>query len=105
MSAKVNWYPEAFIAKVHAILGDKLEESAEIVKTNAQIECPVKTGRLRNSIDETTDKTILKSYIGTSDVPYAYFVEVGTRKMTPRKYLRKGLYASINAIIRIFSTK
>lgn len=51
----------------------------------AKRECPVDTGRLRNSISHARDDNA--AYIGTN-VEYAAYVELGTSKMKPRPYLR-----------------
>ncbi len=62
-----------------------LEAIGAVAEGYAKDECPVDTGRLQNSI---THKTEGKSaYIGTN-VEYAPYVELGTRKMPPRPYLR-----------------
>ena len=50
----------------------------------AKLACPVDTGRLRNSISHATDGDAV--YIGTN-VEYAPYVELGTRKMSPRPFL------------------
>lgn len=47
--------------------------------------CPVDTGRLRNSINHATDED--SAYIGTN-IEYAPYVELGTRKMQAKPYLR-----------------
>jgi HK97 gp10 family phage protein len=48
--------------------------------------CPVDTGRLRSSI-QYTNMGLMKSMTGT-DVFYGFFLEFGTRKMSPRAFLR-----------------
>jgi HK97 gp10 family phage protein len=99
---RIEDHSKEYLEKLNEHLGDCLEESADIVKDNAKIECPVKTGKLQNSIEQYTDRQNLQAIIG-SDVFYAYFVEMGTRKMAPRAYLRRGLINSIPAIRAIFS--
>lgn len=47
--------------------------------------CPVDTGNLRNSISHANDKD--SAYIG-SNVEYAPYVELGTKRMKPRPYLK-----------------
>lgn len=65
--------------------------------TYAQLYCPVGTpestgkkgyqgGTLRGSIDSAVDEDTV--YIGTN-IEYAPYVELGTRKMRPRHYLKK----------------
>lgn len=58
-----------------------------MAETHAKEECPVDTGRLRNSITHDVDMSEQAAYIG-SNVEYAAFVELGTSKMAPRPYLR-----------------
>ena len=54
----------------------------------AKRDCPVDTGRLRNSIAHTVDSGEQAAYIGTN-VEYAAFVEFGTsRHPDPQPYLR-----------------
>lgn len=50
--------------------------------------CPVDTGRLRNSISHADDGE--SAYIGTN-VEYAPYVELGTRRMHPRHYLKQAV--------------
>lgn len=60
--------------------------------------CPVDTGNLRNSITHTSDGKA--AYIGTN-VEYAPYVELGTRRMAAQPYLKPaaanhtGTYANI----------
>ncbi len=52
--------------------------------------CPVDTGNLRNSITHTTEDNGHTVVIGTS-VEYAPYVELGTRRMKGRPYLRPAI--------------
>ena len=63
------------------------------VKISAFYTTPVKTGRLRNSIHIIRMKR--RRLIG-STVPYAFWVEMGTRKIAPRAYLRRALRKTLN---------
>lgn len=53
----------------------------------AKKDCPVDTGRLRNSITNAVETGEQSVYIG-SNVEYAAFVELGTSRMKARPYLR-----------------
>jgi len=73
------------------------------VERNAKTLCPVDTGRLRSSITSnvrligTRSEGGLRAPItGTvgSDVKYASYVELGTRKMAARPFLRPALAAA-----------
>ena len=56
-------------------------------ETYAKENCPVDTGRLRNSITHEVEMGDKSAIIGTN-VEYAAFVELGTSKMRARPYLR-----------------
>ena len=62
-----------------------LEICGEKAESYAKALCPVDTGNLRNSI--THFQSGEDEYIATA-VSYAPFVELGTRKMKARPYLR-----------------
>lgn len=53
----------------------------------AKRDCPVDTGRLRNSITNAVETSEHSVYIG-SNVEYAVFVELGTSRMKARPYLK-----------------
>lgn len=53
----------------------------------AKQDCPVDTGRLRNSITHEVRERENAVYIG-SNVEYAAFVELGTSRMKARPYLK-----------------
>lgn len=62
-----------------------LEVCGQKAESYAKALCPVDTGRLRNSI--THFQSGEDEYIGT-EVEYAPYVELGTRKMSARPFLK-----------------
>ena len=52
----------------------------------AKAECPVDTGRLRNSITNVVDTVGKAAYIGTN-IEYGPYVELGTSKRKPHPFL------------------
>lgn len=58
-----------------------------VAESYAKQDCPVDTGRLRNSISHAVDMSDNSVYIGTN-VEYAAYVELGTSRMKPRPYLK-----------------
>lgn len=103
--SKIIWNDKA-IDDVKKKLGDKLELVGQYVEGQAIKEITdmgaVATGRLKNSITHETDKDELVTRIGTN-VEYGIYVEMGTVKMSPRPFLRMGLYTSENKIEEILS--
>lgn len=70
-------------------MASALEEVGLLAERYAKKECPVYTGRLRNSITHTLDMHGASGdvYIGTN-VEYAKPVEMGTSRQKPHPYLR-----------------
>ena len=58
----------------------------ETAERYAKLDCPVDTGRLRNSITHVEDENEQAVYIGTN-VEYAPFIELGTSRMRARPFL------------------
>jgi len=110
MAIKVIWQPEGFLNELKATLGEKLEETAEVVEIHASNDCPVDTGRLQESIDKRVDKEELTCTIGT-DVEYAPYIEFGhkiknsTKTVPPNPFLRSAIDKSVELIRIIFSSK
>lgn len=69
---------------------------AIVVERYAKELCPVDTGNLRRSIthDVETHDDVIIGQVGTP-VHYGPYVELGTRKMAARPYLRPALYGVI----------
>jgi len=81
---------ERNLAKFTEKQGEKyLLKKAKEVRDQASINAPVRTGALRDSI-KVVPISKRKVKIG-SDLPYSWFVEMGTSKMSPRAYLRAAL--------------
>ena len=98
-SCHVTDNSQAFIDAAEEAIKAALDEIGEAAENYAKKLCPVKTGRLRASINYSTDgqKTV---YIG-SDVSYAPDVELGHRTphghTAPKPYLRPALEDHLNA--------
>lgn len=100
MSVKIKWKGDSFLSRLYAKLPDALEESAQLIEDKVKAFTPVKTGALKESITHETFDDLTATV--SSNKIYAYWVEMGTRKMMPRAYFRKGLLASIEGIKGIF---
>ncbi len=75
----------AMNAKARKAVGQQIAESALNIQMGAKKRCPVRTGALRNSI--TVDfYGKMSAQIGPH-MPYAPYVEYGTRKMAAQPYL------------------
>lgn len=64
-----------------------LEEIGLLAEGYAKKECPVDTGRLRNSITHAVVSRERSVYVGTN-VEYGPYVELGTRKRAAKPFLR-----------------
>lgn len=70
-------------------VSELLEQLGVEIEAEAKAACPVRTGRLRESIEHEIDGDTLR--VG-SNVEYSVYVEEGTRYMNPEPYLRPALY-------------
>jgi hypothetical protein len=103
MSTYIKWTPREFLNRLDVTMADQLQKSAEYTMNMVKEETPVKTGNLRNSIAQKTDKDTLVATV-YSDVEYALYVEYGTRRFGPRAMFRKGLNRARYMIKKIFNT-
>ncbi len=114
MAARIVWHGKEFEKEISRLVRKKLklaaEEVANQVKRNISTGRPaskpgafphVDTGRLRNSIfwELAGGNTAI---VGTS-VEYGLFLEIGTRRMSPRPFLRPTLGQMRGKIEKIFA--
>jgi len=85
----VKWYGDEFQDKLAIHLEEALKDSAVAIELQAKELCPVRTGALQESIDNKVEGLVAD--IG-SDIPYARYVEMGTRRKQAQPFLRPALY-------------
>lgn len=89
---KLDRLDEGMKSKVHS--GMLFE--GEAMKSVARARCPVKTGRLRDSIYAKVRDWILE--IGAS-APYAVFQELGTRYIRARYFLKNAVELRMRSLV------
>lgn len=75
-------------------VGSRLRRTGVRVQNTAKQLCPVDTGRLRSSIQMTDPRQVSADVLSIrvgSAVNYARYVELGTRYMRARPYLRPAI--------------
>jgi HK97 gp10 family phage protein len=75
---------------------EALQFEAEAMKNVARARCPVRTGRLRDSIYARVEDWILR--LGAA-APYAIYQELGTRYIRPRKFLENAVLLRLQSLI------
>jgi len=83
---------EAMKRKVH----EAMEFEAEGMKNIARERCPVRTGRLRDSIYARVQDWILE--LGAT-APYAVYQELGTRFIRPREFLKNAVFLRMQSLV------
>ena len=78
---------EQVAAALNSAIAKALTKIGQQAEGNAKLICPTDTGRLKNSITNQIDMQENAVYIGTN-VEYAPYVELGTRRQDPHPYLR-----------------
>ena len=89
---KLNQLDDGMKIKVH----EAMQFEADAMKNIARARCPVRTGRLRDSIYAKVKDWILQ--LGAT-APYAIFQELGTRYIRPRKFLKNAVSLRIQSLI------
>jgi len=89
---KLNRLDEGMKSKVQ----DAMQFEAEVMKNTARAHCPVRTGRLRNSIFANVEDWIVK--LGAM-APYAVYQEFGTRYIQPRRFLSNAVELHVQSLI------
>ena len=89
---KLNRLDEAMKRKVH----EAMEFEAEAMKNVARARCPVRTGRLRDSIYAKVQDWILQ--LGAT-APYAIYQELGTRHIRPRAFLKNAVWLRMQSLV------
>ena len=89
---KLIWLDEAMKRKVH----DAMLFEAEAMKNIARERCPVRTGRLRDSIYARVQDWMLQ--LGAT-APYAIYQELGTRHIRPRAFLKNAVWLRMQSLV------
>ena len=69
---------------------------ADAMKNTARARCPVRTGRLRDSIYARVRDWILQ--LGAT-APYAIYQELGTRYIRPRNFLKNAVWLRMQSLV------
>ena len=87
MSIELTDNTELFLSTYERALNNGLAAIGMTAETYAKKECPVDTGRLRNSITNAVESNEKAVYIGTN-VEYAPYVELGTSRQKAQPFLK-----------------
>jgi len=79
---------------------DAMKFEAEIMRDTARARCPVRTGRLRDSIFANVENWTVK--LGAM-APYAVYQEFGTRYIQPRRFLSNAVELCMQGLINRIS--
>lgn len=89
---KLNRLDNGMKRKVH----EAMQFEADGMKNIARAHCPVRTGRLRDSIYAKVRDWILE--LGAT-APYAIYQELGTRYIRPREFLKNAVWLRMQSLI------
>jgi len=110
--AKIEWINERewgeslvrIFDQWHDTFVANAEKLAALAEREAKARAPVRTGRLRDGCVGRVEETDMSvAAILLNDVPYAGFIEFGTRYMTARPFLRPGYAAAQSAYQKTMS--
>jgi len=79
---------------------DAIRFEADAMKNAARARCPVRTGRLRDSIFAKVEEWTVK--LGAT-APYAVYLEFGTRYVRPRRFLSNAVESRMQSLVNRMS--
>lgn len=89
MAATIKWYGDKYNKGLYTEVDRIMENLAERTKSRIQQFCPVRSGKLKNSISISKNKQM--DYNVSSDKEYAKYVEYGTSSMPARPFFRTAI--------------
>lgn len=100
--AKIEDNTDEVLKEVDRRIGQNLITAALLVERTAKQIAPVRTATLKRSITHAPQIPKREVVVGTN-VVYAPYVELGTKHMSARPYLRPALEANMGKIRKLFS--
>lgn len=85
---------------------ERLSISTKIIAERARENCPVITGELKRSVHATNPVKKGNGFVSEvrAEKSYSLFVELGTSRMTARRFMGRAIDSSTNEIRKIFSS-
>ncbi|WP_422929193.1 HK97-gp10 family putative phage morphogenesis protein [Singulisphaera sp. PoT] len=88
----VNWFGDRVQKHLIEAIGEKMRRAGEAAAQEARSLAPARTGTLQSSIGYSYDESSRTLRVSV-EAPYAAYVELGTRNMPARPFLRPALEA------------
>ncbi len=101
------WHKKEFMAKISGKVVDNMYAACQFVANQARARAPRgESGRLIENIDIAVEviarDQVIEGRVGVrKKVYYAYFLEMGTRYMAARPFLRPAVFDNPREIVRI----
>ena len=106
MTYVTEWKDKELLAKVSGHILRGMDDACSFAKGQAQARAPKRTGKLQGDIDYTVtaEKSDIVGRVGVKSGKtaafYGWFVEVGTRKMAAKPFLRPAVFDNAAEIVR-----
>lgn len=106
MRILTQWRKKEFIAKVSGRVADNMFNACQFAADKARSRAPQgESGRLIRGVDIDVEITardqVITGRVGVrKSVYYAYFVEMGTRYMAAKPFLRPAVFENADEIVR-----
>ena len=78
------------IESMRLIVNDKMNTAIDIIKAEAHLTTPVESGDLLNSLTQEYSEEKMLGTVGYKE-EYSGFLEWGTKKISPRRFLQKAI--------------
>ena len=101
-----EWNSKELLAKTSGHILRGMDDACQFAVQQAQAKAPKRTGKLSGDITHEikTEKNDVVGYVGVKGGKgaafYGYFIEVGTRKMAARPFLRPAIFNNAAEIVK-----
>ncbi|MEN3051297.1 MAG: HK97 gp10 family phage protein [Candidatus Methanosuratincola petrocarbonis] len=109
-SIDINWDAKRMERMLSGEMRKRMYQTVNLLVSESKRIVPVDTGNLRNSLTCEVDPSGLVGWYGSNrpwrgeaSVEYAIYVEFGTKKMSPRPYLRPPLTTKRSEVLRLWA--
>ena len=99
-----EWRAKEVLAEISGRVASGMDKAASFAAEQARGKAPRQTGKLATSIayEVKARGSEITGYVGTgSKVFYGRFVEMGTRKLAARPFLRPAVFENADQILRL----
>lgn len=105
MARRFLWFPDAPLKKLADDVVKALQDEGKEIAKSAKAKCPVRTGKLKKSIQARPLAQGVRIKAGSKAAFYSHMVEFGTRTAAAQPFMRPAVDEKRGTLTRIIAGK